>query len=76
MMRNKMPSAADRATTLSQLRLSRQTPGEMALQGVTEYRGSESVPQMLVQLVGFRDPDAGLDRWRRPQAGGIKSPTA
>ncbi len=40
-------------------------PGEMAQQGVADHHGTESAPQKLVQLVGYRDPDAP-DHWRRP----------
>lgn len=72
-MRNIQPTAADRLPASSELRLRPHTPGEMALQSFTNLRASESAPQMLVQLVGYRDPTAGAGLRRGPP--GAKSET-
>jgi hypothetical protein len=39
-------------------------PGEMSLQGVVTLSDNQCAPQMLVRLIGHRDPQAA-DRWRR-----------
>ena len=41
--------------------------GAMSLHGGDSGRGNEQVPQKLVHLVGYRDPNAGPDPWIRPQ---------
>ncbi|MEA2895923.1 MAG: hypothetical protein QOJ84_1538 [Bradyrhizobium sp.] len=41
--------------------------GAMSEQGADSGRGNESVPQKLVQLVGYRDPNARPDPWIRPR---------
>jgi hypothetical protein len=41
--------------------------GAMSEQSADSGRGNEQVPQKLVQLVGYRDPNAGPDPWIRPQ---------
>jgi hypothetical protein len=41
--------------------------GAMSEQSADSGRGNESVPQKLVQLVGYRDPNAGPDPWVRPR---------
>jgi hypothetical protein len=44
------------------------SPGEMALQGFHNSHSTESAPQKLVQLVGFRDPNIRSESvWRRPR---------
>ncbi len=40
----------------------------MSQQGSDSGRGTESVPQKLVQLVGYRDPNACRESWVRPPA--------
>lgn len=40
--------------------------GAMSEQSADSGRGNESVPQKLVQLVGYRDPNARPDPWIRP----------
>jgi hypothetical protein len=42
--------------------------GAMSEQSSDSGRGNEQVPQKLVQLVGYRDPNAGPDPWIRPRA--------
>ena len=58
------------------LRLDHQAPsrreaarkcGAMSEQSADSGRGNEQVPQKLVQLVGYRDPNAGPDPWIRPR---------
>jgi hypothetical protein len=39
----------------------------MSEQSADSGRGNEQVPQKLVQLVGYRDPNARPDPWIRPQ---------
>ena len=41
--------------------------GAMSEQSADSGRGNEQVPQKLVHLVGYRDPNAGLDPWIRPR---------
>jgi hypothetical protein len=41
--------------------------GAMSEQSADSGRGNEQVPQKLVHLVGYRDPNAGPDPWIRPQ---------
>jgi hypothetical protein len=41
--------------------------GAMSEQSADSGRGNDSVPQKLVQLVGYRDPNAGPDPWVRPR---------
>jgi hypothetical protein len=41
--------------------------GAMSEQSADSGRGNESVPQKLVQLVGYRDPNARQDPWIRPR---------
>lgn len=41
--------------------------GAMSEQSADSGRGNESVPQKLVQLVGYRDPSARLEPWVRPR---------
>lgn len=41
--------------------------GAMSEQSSDSGRGNEQVPQKLVQLVGYRDPNAGPDPWVRPR---------
>jgi hypothetical protein len=58
------------------LRIDQQTPfnraaagkcGAMSEQSADSGRGNESVPQKLVQLVGYRDPNARPEPWVRPR---------
>jgi hypothetical protein len=42
--------------------------GAMSEQSADSGRGNEQVPQKLVHLVGYRDPNAGSDPWIRPRA--------
>ena len=46
--------------------------GAMAQQGSDSGRGTESVPQKLVHLVGYRDPNARPDAWIRPGFRSVK----
>jgi hypothetical protein len=39
----------------------------MSEQSSDSGRGNEQVPQKLVHLVGYRDPNAGPDPWIRPR---------
>jgi hypothetical protein len=39
----------------------------MSEQSADSGRGNEQVPQKLVQLVGYRDPNARPDPWVRPR---------
>ena len=41
--------------------------GAMTQQRCDSGRGNEQVPQKLVHLVGYRDPNAGPDPWIRPR---------
>jgi len=41
--------------------------GAMSEQAPTSGRGNEQVPQKLVHLVGYRDPNAGPDRGLSPK---------
>jgi hypothetical protein len=41
--------------------------GAMSEQSADSGRGNEQVPQKLVHLVGYRDPNARPDPWIRPQ---------
>jgi hypothetical protein len=41
--------------------------GAMSEQGADSGRGNEQVPQKLVHLVGYRDPNAGPNLWIRPR---------
>jgi hypothetical protein len=41
--------------------------GAMSEQSADSGRGNESVPQKLVQLVGYRDPNVRPDPWVRPR---------
>jgi hypothetical protein len=41
--------------------------GAMSEQSADSGRGNEQVPQKLLQLVGYRDPNAGPDPWIRPR---------
>jgi hypothetical protein len=41
--------------------------GAMSEQSADSGRGNEQVPQKLVQLIGYRDPNARLDPWIRPR---------
>jgi hypothetical protein len=41
--------------------------GAMSEQSAASGRGNEQVPQKLVQLVGYRDPNAPLEPWVRPR---------
>jgi hypothetical protein len=40
--------------------------GAMSEQSADSGRGNEQVPQKLVHLVGYRDPNARPDPWVRP----------
>ena len=40
----------------------------MSQQGSDSGRGTESVPQKLVQLVGYRDPKSCRESWVRSQS--------
>ena len=59
-----------------ELRIDHQSPlkregarkcGAMSEQSADSGRGNESVPQKLVHLVGYRDPNARPDPWIRPR---------
>jgi hypothetical protein len=41
--------------------------GAMSEQSAASGRGNEQVPQKLVQLVGYRDPNAPQEPWVRPR---------
>ena len=41
--------------------------GAMSEQSADSGRGNEQVPQKLVHLVGYRDPNTGPDPWIRPR---------
>jgi hypothetical protein len=41
--------------------------GAMSEQSADSGRGNEQVPQKLVQLVGYRDPNARPEPWVRPR---------
>jgi len=41
--------------------------GAMSEQSADSGRGNEQVPQELLRLVGYRDPNAGPDPWIRPR---------
>ena len=41
--------------------------GAMSEQSADSGRGNEQVPQELVQLVGYRDPNARPEPWVRPR---------
>jgi hypothetical protein len=41
--------------------------GAMSEQSADSGRGNEQVPQKLVHLVGYRDPNARPDPWVRPR---------
>jgi hypothetical protein len=41
--------------------------GAMSEQSADSGRGNEQVPQKLVHLVGYRDPNARQDSWVRPR---------
>lgn len=41
--------------------------GAMSEQSAASGRGNDQVPQKLVQLVGYRDPNAPPDPWVRPR---------
>jgi hypothetical protein len=41
--------------------------GAMSEQSADSGRGNEQVPQKLVHLVGYRDPNAGPEAWIRPR---------
>jgi hypothetical protein len=78
--------AAERLMTGAEARVSRrpdaagkpaalcETQGAMSLQSREAAHDRDGVPQKLLQLVGYRDPNAGLnvaaDPWRRPQWNG------
>ena len=47
--------------------------GAMSEQSADSGRGNESVPQKLVHLVGYRDPNARPDPWIRPRLIPVKS---
>jgi hypothetical protein len=55
---------ADHIATGANLRTHARCQGAMSLQSSGAH-GNESYPQKLVQLVGYRDPDAGLGAWGR-----------
>ena len=44
----------------------RGTHAAMSQQGSDSGRGTQSVPQKLVQLVGYRDPKSCRESWVRP----------
>jgi hypothetical protein len=46
--------------------------GAMSEQSADSGRGNEQVPQKLVHLVGYRDPNARSDPWIRPRAIPVK----
>ena len=46
--------------------------GAMSQQYGDSYRGNESAPQKLVQLVGCREPKARSEPWVRPHPGPAK----
>jgi hypothetical protein len=46
--------------------------GAMSEQSADSGRGNEQVPQKLVHLVGYRDPNAGPDPWIRPRSSPAK----
>ena len=46
--------------------------GAMSEQSADSGRGNEQVPQKLVQLVGYRDPNARPDPWICPRAIPVK----
>jgi hypothetical protein len=43
-----------------------ETQGAMSQQSSDAAHGHESVPQQLLQLVGYRDPKMGAHSWHRP----------
>jgi hypothetical protein len=47
-----------------------ETQGAMSLQSSDAAHGHESVPQKLLQLVGYRDPNACAASWHRPRRNG------
>jgi hypothetical protein len=47
-----------------------ETQGAMSQQSSDAAHGHESVPQKLLQLVGYRDPNTGPDSWHRPRRNG------
>ncbi|WP_040771851.1 hypothetical protein [Rhodopseudomonas sp. B29] len=51
--RNKLGTAK---VVIGNLRRSADLPGEMALQNMFGHHATQSVPQKLVRLVGYRDP--------------------
>lgn len=48
------------------------TQGAMSQQSSDAAHGHESVPQKLLQLVGYRDPNARPDSWHRPSRNGTR----
>jgi hypothetical protein len=47
-----------------------ETQGAMSQQSSDAAHGHESVPQKLLHLVGYRDPNTGPDTWHRPRRNG------
>jgi hypothetical protein len=47
-----------------------ETQGAMSQQSNEAAHGHESVPQKLLQLVGYRDPNACAASWHRPRRNG------
>ena len=48
------------------------TQGAMSQQSSDAAHGHESVPQKLLQLVGYRDPNACPATWHRPLRNGTR----
>ena len=49
-----------------------ETQGAMPQQSSDAAHGHESVPQKLLQLVGYRDPNACPSSWQRPRQNGTR----
>ena len=49
-----------------------ETQGAMSQQCSDAAHGHESVPQKLLQLVGYRDPNACRASWHRPRRNGTR----
>jgi hypothetical protein len=49
-----------------------ETQGAMSQQCSDAAHGHESVPQKLLQLVGYRDPNACAASWQRPRQNGTR----
>jgi hypothetical protein len=49
-----------------------ETQGAMSQQCSDAAHGHESVPQKLLQLIGYRDPNACAASWQRPRQNGTR----